>query len=904
MGHGPPKRTISVAAQLYGATALCVLAVATLAGSAVHFSNVTDEAAQRLSVDAFSGIEASARFQMLLDKHRRIVESAPSELDASRLDNALRSLDGVDQQIRDLARERAESRSGPAADELTQSIARKLPALTDSGRKVIALAANSARDRALASARGGYDSLAEEVQKELSNDRRERIATADRSVSGLVSGARALLLWVSLATALALLLVAALAILVTRGVLSRLVRIKESMILLARDDTSAVVPCVRDLDEVGDMARAVEVFKANAIELLERKKEIEAVNERFDAALKNMPHGLCMYDADDRLVVINQRFREIYRMPERTLMPGLSFREVLRVSKSVGNFPDRDSDEVWAERKAFIDARRRGEFLQALPGGRTILISHVPLATGGWLATYEDITERQRAEAELISAKQKAELADRAKTEFLATMSHEIRTPLNGILGYADLLLEQSDLRGEQRRQLRSIQTAGSMLLTVVNDILDFSKIEAGQITLENQPFSLLGLIDSTASVVQSSADQKRLALRIEARGPVPDCVLGDEDRLRQVLLNLLNNAVKFTPAGTITLSLEGHAAGPGEWLARFAVADTGIGIPDDKRVRLFERFSQVDSSIRREFGGTGLGLAISKQLVELMGGSIGVESEVGRGSTFWFTVRLREAESRFEAPKAGEIAEAPRHSALILLVDDNEINREVAQIVLEGGGYRVDGVVDGADAIAAVQAKAYDLVLMDIQMPGVDGITATQRIRALDHPASRVPIVAMTANVLPQHVEEFRRAGMNDHVGKPFKKERLLAVIEACLSGRDAQAIPPAPAEGFDGATFADVLDVMGREQTNRLLDRLVGQLEQCLRDPETAASDRQRLGREVHALVSAAGLLGFSDLSEASRALERACHGEGDLARALGRFQISRQQALEQIPALKSAA
>jgi CheY-like chemotaxis protein len=243
----------------------------------------------------------------------------------------------------------------------------------------------------------------------------------------------------------------------------------------------------------------------------------------------------------------------------------------------------------------------------------------------------------------------------------------------------------------------------------------------------------------------------------------------------------------------------------------------------------------------------------------------------------------------------------ASRTARLILLVDDNDINREVAQIVLESAGYRVDAVADGAEAIAAVQDHPYDLVLMDIQMPRIDGITATRRIRALDHPASRVPIVAMTAASMAKQLEEFRLAGMNDHVGKPFKKDGLLAAIERNLA-------EPAPASqgpaGFDREAYASLLDVMGDEQMRRLLDRLGAQLDACLGEPEAAAANRERLGREVHALVSAAGILGFADLSRASGHLERACLGDGDLPRALVRFQLARQQALHHIAALKQAA
>lgn len=392
-----------------------------------------------------------------------------------------------------------------------------------------------------------------------------------------------------------------------------------------------------------------------------------------------------------------------------------------------------------------------------------------------WAATQA----ARRSAEELRTAVEAAEQASQAKTQFLAAMSHEIRTPLHGITGLTSLILSRQDLHDDLRRQVRMIELSGEALLTVVNDVLDFSKIEAGAIQLDPMPFWPRAMVDQCAAIVSAQAASKGLELKVEAMPESPGRLEGDEPRLRQILLNLLNNAIKFTPSGRIDLELRVEHEAPSTARLRVAVTDTGIGIPASKQSILFERFSQVDGSTSRQFGGTGLGLAISKQLVELMGGTIGVESTPGEGSRFWFEVTLPEA---VEVPASGrpqpDRASPPQRRGRILLAEDVEINQEIATAVLESLGFEVEVVSDGTEAVRAVQQGTYDLVLMDVQMPVMNGITATQHIRSLPAPKCDLPIVAMTANVYAEQVASFKEAGMTDHIGKPFKRDELAKVI------------------------------------------------------------------------------------------------------------------------------
>ena len=397
------------------------------------------------------------------------------------------------------------------------------------------------------------------------------------------------------------------------------------------------------------------------------------------------------------------------------------------------------------------------------------------------VAVVRDITERQAVALALQTARDEAVSANMAKSTFLATVSHEIRTPMNGILGFADILL-RSELAPAQRRAATLIQDSGNSLLAILNDVLDLSKIEAGRLELERVPVCLPALADGAQSILRSQAEAKGLSLRLDLAPDLPDWVEGDPTRLRQILLNLLSNAIKFTDRGSVSLAISRVGL-----RLRFAVSDTGIGIGKPLQSQLFKQFSQLHRSTGRQYGGTGLGLAISKRLVEAMPeGEIGVESDEGKGATFWFEAALPATVAPTLATMAAP-AGIGREPAHILVAEDLFINQAVIESILLDAGHTVRFASNGVEAVEAAGRERFDLILMDMEMPELDGIGATLAIRQMPGSMQQVPIIAVTANALESEARRCRDAGMNDHLTKPIDRAALLAVIDRWVAPKTA---------------------------------------------------------------------------------------------------------------------
>jgi len=388
---------------------------------------------------------------------------------------------------------------------------------------------------------------------------------------------------------------------------------------------------------------------------------------------------------------------------------------------------------------------------------------------------------------ELRLSMKKAQRAVKTKASFLATMSHEIRTPLNGILGCANILLDRP-FEHEDKKLVKTITSCGDTLLTLINDILDFSKIESGKMEIENEAFNLIDNVDQVVHLFNSQALKKSIGLKIHSDENVPQWIYGDVTRVRQILSNLISNAIKFTDSGNVDLMINAEKINDNGYKIKFSVKDSGIGISKDAQKKLFASFSQVDSSTARKYGGTGLGLAICKSLTELMGGNIWVESEEGRGSAFCFSITVEEAQNQDCSEKVSIAIDsdmALEHPLKILMAEDNRINQLVTKKTLEKLGYRIDVASNGIEALQMLRSQNYDIVLMDCLMPEMDGLEATGKIKENPIEYNDPKVVALTASALKEDRDKCINAGMDDFLSKPINIQEVVRVLRDCKSNK-----------------------------------------------------------------------------------------------------------------------
>ncbi len=784
-----------------------------------------------------------------------------------------------------------------------QSIRQQANTSFEMAGRIIEAAARWRGDRALQIIHDELEPVLEALQQDMAQLRARSVVEFQETSDQLTEATWTTFLTTAVAGGLGLIFVVALSVWVGVHQISRpIMRLTRAMQQLTNRVYDTPLQDTGRRDEVGTMAQALQVFK-NSMQRADRLAiEIAASAQarRLSEQLVDLTGAIP--GAVFQMHVRPDGFRRfLFASEKASQLQGRTVQDLLMAEELVGNdYGDTDSARTSAQETFIrslatlapinfdVEVVRQGQtlWLQTLATARRSTDGGATF-NGVWL----DVTAAKHQELALAQAKDIAERTAQEKAEFLAMMSHEIRTPLNAILGLTQLALKQH-LEPIQRGRVEKMQRAGHRLLRVIDDILDFSKVDGGHLVLEHTSLQPHQLLADVAELFVESTQRKGLTLHVEVDSDVPRVIWGDPHRLGQILINYVQNAIKFTEQGQITIHLQLSQDGGPDLLLRGAVRDTGIGLTPEQQARLFQPFHQADASITRRFGGTGLGLVIARHLAQLMGGEVGVSSTAGHGSTFWFTARVQRvaaSQNTEPTPITPPIDMAAFEGQRVLLVDDNELNRLVATGLLEAGGLRVDQADSGVTAMDMLKAApdgTYAAVLMDMHMPVMDGLAATRGVRASPRFAS-MPIIALTANATPLDIERTRAAGMNDHITKPVLESVLWATLSRWLApGTQNTIAHPIPATiqiattersaraDFDPAFLEEMRQALPPGRLEALVPLFA---EDCLRRMErlksaAAENDRASLLREAHDMGGTADQFGLQRLADYARMLETA--------------------------------